>query len=63
MATFKYGILGCGMMGGEHIRNIALLADAEVVAIYEPNPDMAVAAKALAPGHPIRAQAERILSR
>ena len=49
MATFKYGILGCGMMGGEHIRNIALLADAEVVAIYEPNPDMAVAAKALAP--------------
>ena len=49
MATFKYGILGCGMMGGEHIRNIALLKDAAVAAIYEPNDDMAAAAQALAP--------------
>lgn len=49
MATFNYGILGCGMMGGEHIRNIALLDDAQVTAIYEPNSDMAAVAKTLAP--------------
>ncbi|WP_293445132.1 Gfo/Idh/MocA family oxidoreductase [Planktotalea sp.] len=49
MGTFTYGILGCGMMGGEHIRNIALLDDAKVGAIYEPDVGMAAAAKALAP--------------
>lgn len=49
MATFKYGILGCGMMGGEHIRNIALLGDAVVAAIYEPDAAMRAAAEALAP--------------
>ena len=49
MATFRYGILGCGMMGGEHIRNIALLEDSAVAAIYEPDAQMAAAAQALAP--------------
>ncbi len=49
MATFKYGILGCGMMGGEHIRNIALLPDAVVIAIYEPDASMAAEAQRLAP--------------
>ncbi len=49
MATFKYGILGCGMMGGEHIRNIALLEDAEVAAIYEPDAQMRAVAQGLAP--------------
>ncbi|MEP5152771.1 Gfo/Idh/MocA family oxidoreductase [Planktotalea sp.] len=50
MQTFKYGILGCGMMGGEHIRNIALLENAEVAAIYEPNAEMRAEAHATAPG-------------
>lgn len=49
MGIFKYGILGCGMMGGEHIRNIALLGDAQVAAIYEPDAGMRAAAQALAP--------------
>jgi myo-inositol 2-dehydrogenase/D-chiro-inositol 1-dehydrogenase len=44
----SYGILGCGMMGGEHIRNIALLPDTSVKAIYEPDADMREAAAALA---------------
>lgn len=35
--TTKYGLIGCGMMGVEHLRNILLLEDAEVIAIYEPN--------------------------
>ena len=45
-----YGIIGCGMMGQEHLRNIALLDGAEVVAIFEPDPAMRAAAAALAPG-------------
>lgn len=46
----RYGIIGCGMMGQEHLRNIALLEDATVVAIYEPDPGMRAAAAALVPG-------------
>jgi predicted dehydrogenase len=47
--TVRYGIIGCGMMGQEHLRNIALLPEAEVVAIYEPDAEMRAAAAALAP--------------
>ena len=48
--TTTYGIVGCGMMGREHIRNIALMDDAAVGAILEPDPEMGAAALALAPG-------------
>ncbi|EKE45796.1 Oxidoreductase family, NAD-binding Rossmann fold protein [Oceaniovalibus guishaninsula JLT2003] len=44
-----YGIIGCGMMGQEHLRNIALLPDARVGAIFEPDPTMRAAAQAIAP--------------
>lgn len=44
-----YGLIGCGMMGREHLRNIALLEGAGVAAIYEPDADMRAAAAALAP--------------
>ncbi len=46
----RYGVIGCGMMGQEHLRNIALLDGAEVAAIFEPDADMAARAQALAPG-------------
>lgn len=45
----SYGIIGCGMMGQEHLRNIALLPDAGVAAIFEPDPAMRARASALAP--------------
>jgi len=45
----RYGVIGCGMMGQEHLRNIALLPDAGVVAIFEPDAAMRGAAAALAP--------------
>jgi predicted dehydrogenase len=48
--TIRYGIIGCGMMGQEHLRNIALLDDAEVVAIFEPDADMRAASALLVPG-------------
>ncbi len=49
MKTLNYGILGCGMMGGEHIRNIQLLENCRVHAIHEPDEGMRNAAKALVP--------------
>lgn len=45
----RYGIIGCGMMGQEHLRNIALLQDASVTAIFEPDPGMRAAAASLVP--------------
>ncbi|YBV94310.1 Gfo/Idh/MocA family oxidoreductase (plasmid) [Phyllobacteriaceae bacterium JZ32] len=49
MARLNYGIIGCGMMGQEHLRNIALLQDAAVAAIFEPDPVMRKAAAVAAP--------------
>jgi len=46
----RYGIIGCGMMGQEHIRNIALIDDAEVVAVFEPDAGMRAEAARLVPG-------------
>ncbi len=46
----RYGLIGCGMMGQEHLRNIALLPAARVTRIYEPDDAMAAASLALATG-------------
>ncbi len=40
--TIRYGLIGSGMMGQEHIRNINLLEGAEVVSIFDPDPEMRV---------------------
>jgi myo-inositol 2-dehydrogenase / D-chiro-inositol 1-dehydrogenase len=45
----RYGLVGCGMMGQEHLRNIALLAGVEVAAIFEPDAAMRHASQVLAP--------------
>ncbi len=45
----SYGVIGCGMMGQEHLKNIALLPDADVVAIFEPDAEMRRIAAGLAP--------------
>jgi predicted dehydrogenase len=50
MTSVRYGIIGCGMMGQEHLRNIALLPSADVVAIFEPDDGMRALAAVLAPG-------------
>lgn len=46
----RYGIIGCGMMGQEHLRNIALLPGARVTRIFEPDEAMAASSLALAQG-------------
>lgn len=38
--TIHYGVIGCGMMGQEHLRNIALLDDTAVSVIFEPDAEM-----------------------
>lgn len=44
-----YGIIGCGMMGQEHLRNIALLPDTDVSVIFEPDAEMAETSRKFAP--------------
>ncbi|MGC3936864.1 Gfo/Idh/MocA family protein [Roseobacter sp. EG26] len=47
--TTRYGLIGCGMMGQEHIKNIALLPDTAVTAIFEPDAGMRAITAQLAP--------------
>ena len=35
--SFKYGIIGAGAMGREHIRNVNIIDEAEIVALSDPN--------------------------
>lgn len=49
MSTTHYGLIGCGMMGQEHIRNIQLLENTSVSYILEPDAKMRAAAAKLAP--------------
>jgi predicted dehydrogenase len=63
MNIINYGIIGCGMMGQEHLRNIALLDGAHAAAIYEPDKSMAQAAQAIAPNADLCASLEALLAR
>ena len=36
---FRYGIIGAGSMGREHIRNVNIIDDAEIVALADPHID------------------------
>lgn len=54
--SVRYGIIGCGSMGREHIENIKALGGARVTALADPNPDSRTAALGLlqeAPQAPI----------
>lgn len=58
----RYGIIGCGMMGQEHLRNIALLENASVAAIFEPDAGMRAAASALVPDAQIVGSVAEVLA-
>ena len=45
----RYGILGTGMMGQEHLRNLRLISEIEVAAYADTNDEMAAKAARLAP--------------
>ena len=40
LKTLRYGFIGCGMMGMEHLRNLAMIEGIVVTAIYEPDARM-----------------------
>ena len=46
----NYGLIGCGMMGHEHIKNINLLPEGRVSVVFDPMPDLAESASKLAEG-------------
>ena len=60
--TIHYGVIGCGMMGREHLANIALMEDAVASVIFEPDPDMAAAAAAAAPEALLAESVESLLA-
>ncbi|MFK7880928.1 Gfo/Idh/MocA family protein [Roseobacter sp.] len=47
--VIRYGMIGCGMMGQEHLKNIALLPSTTVAVIFEPDDGMRKIASSLAP--------------
>ncbi|KAJ55992.1 oxidoreductase [Actibacterium mucosum KCTC 23349] len=47
--TTVYGVIGCGMMGQEHIRNLALIPDTKIGAVYEPDAGMLAVTRELVP--------------
>lgn len=46
----RYGIIGAGSMGREHIENIKVMGGASVTAISDPHTPSQEAALAMAPG-------------
>ncbi|MFW2589149.1 Gfo/Idh/MocA family protein [Sagittula sp. SSi028] len=59
----RYGVIGCGMMGQEHLRNIALLDGARVSAIFEPDDMMLRAARLLVPDAAVCPDVASLLAR
>lgn len=62
LQNVKYGLVGCGMMGQEHIRNIALVPGASVGRVYDPVPELASAGAALAGGAEIASSLSDLLA-
>ena len=62
MDKLNYGIIGCGMMGQEHLRNIALLDNAGVAAVLEPDETMRKAVAEALPGVAFVSTIEELLA-
>ncbi len=62
MNILNYGIIGCGMMGQEHIRNIALLPEARVAALFDPEELMLAKAKSMAPNAKVHTSVWELLA-
>ena len=49
VGLIRYGFIGCGMMGQEHLRNLAMIEGTEVTVIYEPDSEMREKTSLLSP--------------
>jgi len=58
----NYGLIGCGMMGREHIQNINLLPHGRVSVVYDPVVELAEAAAVLAGQAHVPASLEELLA-
>ena len=58
----NYGLVGCGMMACEHIQNINLLPHGRVSVVYDPVPELAQAAAALAGGAHVAVSLDDLLA-
>ena len=63
MRTLNYGLVGCGMMGHEHLRNIALVPGVRVAAVHDPIEEQAHAAAHLAGGADVAPSFEALVAR
>ena len=61
MKTVHYGLIGCGMMGGEHIRNIALLPQSRLSVVYDPVRELAEGAAAEGGGAHVAGSLQELL--
>ena len=62
MGKLRYGILGTGMMGQEHIVNLALIEDCEVAALFDSDAGMRAAASDLASGAHVANSLDELLA-
>ena len=62
METVHYGLIGCGMMGREHIQNINLLTNGKVSVVYDPVMELAESAATLAQEAHVAASLEDLLA-
>ncbi len=58
----NYGLIGCGMMGHEHIKNINLLPEGRVSVVYDPMSELAESASKLAEGAHVAHSLEDLLA-
>lgn len=61
--TLNYAFIGCGMMGHEHLRNLALIPGSNVIAILEPDEAMRASATKLAPNATFEPDLDSLLAR
>lgn len=62
MDTVNYGLIGCGMMGREHILNINLLPQGRVSVVYDPVAELAESAATLAEDAHVATSLEELLA-
>ena len=58
----NYGLIGCGMMGREHVQNINLLKNGQVTVVYDPVLELAQDAADLAQGAYVASSLEDLLA-